>query len=133
MLIRMYTFIRIYIYTSICVFISHINKFFGDSQALKLVLLFFFLLSILNFRLSSRSILGENNKLLASVKYNQSLEYHDENKMTVYREIRSCPDSYLYPSIRLSCSNFGEYRCKRYTFKCFTVVMKTAGLKYIYL
>lgn len=29
--------------------------------------------------------------------------------MTVYREIRNCPDSYLYPSIRLSCTNFGKY------------------------
>jgi len=64
---------------------------------------------IINYRLSSRSMLGENNKLLASVKYNQSKEYYDENKMTVYREIRYCPDTYLYPSISLLCSNFGKF------------------------
>ncbi|KAL4121979.1 hypothetical protein QTP88_014394 [Uroleucon formosanum] len=62
--------------------------------------------NILGYKLSSKSMLGENNKLLASVKYNQSEEYYDENKMTVYREIRYCPDSYLYPSISLLCTNF---------------------------
>lgn len=61
------------------------------------------------YRMSSKSTLGENIKLLATVKYNQSHDYYDENKMTVYREIRDCPDSNLYPSIRLSCSNFGKY------------------------
>lgn len=60
--------------------------------------------------MSSTSRLGDNNKLLATVKYNQSMEYYDENKMTVYREIRDCPDSYVYPSINLTCSNFGEYK-----------------------
>ncbi|KAL5242702.1 hypothetical protein ACI65C_010112 [Semiaphis heraclei] len=62
--------------------------------------------NILGYKISSRSMLGENNKLLASVKYNQSKEYYDENKMTVYREIRDCPDSFLYPSISLLCTNF---------------------------
>ncbi|XP_029342301.1 uncharacterized protein LOC115033600 [Acyrthosiphon pisum] len=65
--------------------------------------------NILGYKLSSKSMLGENNKLLASVKYNQSEEYYDENKMTVYREIRYCPDSYLYPSISLLCTNFGKF------------------------
>lgn len=68
-------------------------------------------MNIINYRVSSRSLLGENNKLLATVKYNQSYEYYDENKMTVYREIRDCPDSYIYPSISLSCTNFGKYMC----------------------
>ncbi|XP_025409654.1 atrial natriuretic peptide-converting enzyme isoform X2 [Sipha flava] len=62
--------------------------------------------NILGYKRSVISKLGTNNKLLASVKYNQSIEYYDENKMTVYREIRDCPDSNLYPSISLSCSNF---------------------------
>ncbi|VVC44556.1 SRCR domain,Low-density lipoprotein (LDL) receptor class A repeat,Peptidase S1A, chymotrypsin [Cinara cedri] len=62
--------------------------------------------NILGYKVSSRSKLGENNKLLASVKYNQSDEYYDENKMTVYREIHDCPDSYSYPSISISCTNF---------------------------
>lgn len=68
----------------------------------------FYPIFIIICRVSSRSILGENNKLLATVKYNQSHEYYDENKMTVYREIRDCPDTNLYPSISLSCSNFGK-------------------------
>lgn len=72
--------------------------------------------SITIFRRSAISKLGTNNKLLASVKYNQSIEYYDENKMTVYREIRDCPDSNLYPSISLSCSNFGK--CLRVRYWC---------------
>ncbi|XP_050424656.1 atrial natriuretic peptide-converting enzyme [Adelges cooleyi] len=62
--------------------------------------------NILGYKVSTRSNLGSNNKLLASVTYNQSAEYYDENKMTVYREVRDCPDSFLYPSITLTCSNF---------------------------
>ncbi|XP_050520113.1 atrial natriuretic peptide-converting enzyme [Daktulosphaira vitifoliae] len=62
--------------------------------------------NILGYKTASKSELGKNNKLLAMVKYNQSLEYYEENKVTVYREIRDCPDSFFYPSISLSCSNF---------------------------